>query len=88
MPNDDLDPINSPNDTQLDQAVRLACAFVANGDIRLERGKTKNVHTCDHLEELIVDLYVMLGRAGTRVLNYELEASEMPPPATRAKPTA
>jgi len=59
------DPLRQPNDTQIDQAIRLACAFIANGDIRLERNKRENPNAdvCVQLGELIPQLYSMLGEA-------------------------
>jgi len=76
MANDNYDPTLQPNDTQLDQAVRLACAFVANGGIRLEQDKIDNAQTFTQLANLIDGLYGMLDDAYDKVLTRVLRDAD------------
>lgn len=53
----------SGQDTQFDQAVRLAAAFVANGDIRLDGGTRRDQIGLDKLKDLIETLHELVGDA-------------------------
>ena len=51
-----------------DQAVQLAAAFVANGDIRLQGRLGKRPQELDRLGDLIAELYEMLHTARDNVI--------------------
>ncbi|MEO8118026.1 MAG: hypothetical protein ABI606_01730 [Rhodoferax sp.] len=53
--------MKSVNQKQLDRAVELAAAFVANGDIRLAGSTRENSTAMAMLGDLITTLYVKLG---------------------------
>jgi len=48
---------------RFDQAVTLAAAFVANGDLRVGGDLNADTPAMDKLQNLIATLYVMLGQA-------------------------
>lgn len=52
-----------------DQAVQLAAAFVANGDIRLERDMREGTVPMQQLADLIPSLYKMLEAARANLVD-------------------
>lgn len=48
---------------QFDQAVRLAAAFVANGDIRIDGSTRRDQDGLDKLQDLIGTLYEVIDRS-------------------------
>lgn len=56
--------MNNPSrEAQFDQAVRLAAAFVANGDIRLGGSTRSDSEAMEMLSDLIGTLHEKLGEA-------------------------